>query len=521
MDEEFDEWYGEYGDIQNEELSAADRAWGEKQIIAKYQKWLGRTPSPGEYQDALSSLAALDAKLQDSSYTGSAEYQNNRTNSPENYTSPDGAWSSSPVTAPSARPVPAPATSPAPVTAPVAVPNVSAPVDTSGDAPGQETEVDAQSMDEGSPGEFSDSQEAADEAASSQDELIPEEDKQQYKDDIIAQYQRFLNRTPSDAEIAGDLMTYATYNAKMEDASFLNSDEYKSLQAELPANPTAGDEPSTWPEIDAQSMADGDTGESNTSNESEDEASFEGGSQFGDPGSAPPNTVFNPETGQYEAIAQQAAGAAGQPDIATEDDELLDAPEYLQYGSGENQPWSPDTSYLEDAPEFAAEAYQAPDDFSYQEFVAPTGQEALSNDPGYQFRLDQGRKALEASAAHKGTLRSGATLKGLMDYGQGAASQEYQNVYDRKKQSYDVNRANAAGAYATNLGKNYDAYGANYGRLKDQYYPKSQSWANRQKVLGDAADSKFKTQQDMYKRGSISAKDIYEGGHPYRLYNQQ
>ena len=104
MDEEFDEWYGEYGDIQNEELSAADRAWGEKQIIAKYQKWLGRTPSPGEYQDALSSLAALDAKLQDSSYTGSAEYQNNRTNSPENYTRPDGAWSSAPVTAPPFKP---------------------------------------------------------------------------------------------------------------------------------------------------------------------------------------------------------------------------------------------------------------------------------------------------------------------------------------------------------------------------------------------------------------------------------
>jgi hypothetical protein len=394
----------------------------------------------------------------------------------------------------------------------------------------------------------------ADEAASSQDELIPEEDKQQYKDDIIAQYQRFLNRTPSDAEIAGDLMTYATYNAKMEDASFLNSDAYKSLQAELPANPTAGDEPSTWQETDAQSMADATTGESNTYNESEDEASFEGGSQFGDPGSAPPNTVFNPETVQYEAIsesdpnfdptwggygtlntnpdgtktwvksdaseAEKAAGAAGQPDIATEDDELLDAPEYLQYGSGENQPWSPDTSYLEDAPEFAAEAYQAPDDFSYQEFVAPTGQEALSNDPGYQFRLDQGRKALEASAAHKGTLRSGATLKGLMDYGQGAASQEYKNVYDRKKQSYDVNRANAAGAYTTNLRKNYDAYGTNYGRLKDQYVPKSQSWVSRQKVLGGAADSKFKTQQEMYKRGSLSAKDIYAGGNPWAAYNK-
>lgn len=52
-------------------------------------------------------------------------------------------------------------------------------------------------------------------------------------------------------------------------------------------------------------------------------------------------------------------------------------------------------------------------------------------DPGYQFRLDQGTQALERSAAARGGLLSGGTLKDLTDYQQGAASQEYGNAYNR------------------------------------------------------------------------------------------
>ena len=52
-------------------------------------------------------------------------------------------------------------------------------------------------------------------------------------------------------------------------------------------------------------------------------------------------------------------------------------------------------------------------------------------DPGYAFRLSEGMKALERSAAARGGLLSGATLKGVQRYGQGLASQEYQNAFDR------------------------------------------------------------------------------------------
>ena len=59
-----------------------------------------------------------------------------------------------------------------------------------------------------------------------------------------------------------------------------------------------------------------------------------------------------------------------------------------------------------------------------------TGQDIYS-DPSYQFRLQQGQDAIQSSAAAKGGLLSGATLKALQGYGQDMASQEYQNAYNR------------------------------------------------------------------------------------------
>ena len=47
--------------------------------------------------------------------------------------------------------------------------------------------------------------------------------------------------------------------------------------------------------------------------------------------------------------------------------------------------------------------------------------------PGYQFRMDEGSKALDRSAASRGMLRSGAQQKALTAFGQGIASEEYGN----------------------------------------------------------------------------------------------
>jgi len=61
----------------------------------------------------------------------------------------------------------------------------------------------------------------------------------------------------------------------------------------------------------------------------------------------------------------------------------------------------------------------------------PFGMSQFQADPGYGFRMSEGMKALERSAAARGGLLSGATLKGIQRFGQDLASQEYQNAFNR------------------------------------------------------------------------------------------
>src|SRR5262249_43497620 len=63
----------------------------------------------------------------------------------------------------------------------------------------------------------------------------------------------------------------------------------------------------------------------------------------------------------------------------------------------------------------------------------------LQLDPGYQFRLDQGLKALQNSAAAKGGIFSGNTAQALNDYAQNSASNEYMNAYNRARDVFGTN----------------------------------------------------------------------------------
>ena len=64
------------------------------------------------------------------------------------------------------------------------------------------------------------------------------------------------------------------------------------------------------------------------------------------------------------------------------------------------------------------------------------------NDPGFQAREQLGQEALERSAAAKGTLLTGGTLKDTEQFAQDYASNEYANVYSRAlgeyQQAYNI-----------------------------------------------------------------------------------
>lgn len=82
-------------------------------------------------------------------------------------------------------------------------------------------------------------------------------------------------------------------------------------------------------------------------------------------------------------------------------------------------------------------------DYRYTPGAVPTlqGAELLAHDPGYQFRQDEARKALEASALARGTGMSGGTMSALQRQSQDLASQEYGQAWNRASQQAQMREA--------------------------------------------------------------------------------
>lgn len=71
------------------------------------------------------------------------------------------------------------------------------------------------------------------------------------------------------------------------------------------------------------------------------------------------------------------------------------------------------------------------------QFDAPQWQGVdMAQDPGVQYRMDQAQKAIQASAAARGGLLGGGTLRAINRESQNMASQEYGNAYNRASQDY-------------------------------------------------------------------------------------
>lgn len=117
----------------------------------------------------------------------------------------------------------------------------------------------------------------------------------------------------------------------------------------------------------------------------------------------------------------------------------------------------------------------------YQQGIQPGG--ALTRgftmadyqaDPGYNFRLKEGVKALDRSAAARGGLLGGNQMRGLTELGQNLGSQEYQNAYNRFVGEQGTQRNALAGlagigqTTANTMGASGAAYGQNVGGMIQQ-----------------------------------------------------
>ena len=101
-----------------------------------------------------------------------------------------------------------------------------------------------------------------------------------------------------------------------------------------------------------------------------------------------------------------------------------------------------------------------------------TGGDYLKELPGYQFRLSEGNRAVEATQSRRNMALSGAALKELSQYNQGFASTEYDKEFNRLMamtgmgKSADTSLANAV----MGLGENTAGVAKQYGADQATYY---------------------------------------------------
>lgn len=190
--------------------------------------------------------------------------------------------------------------------------------------------------------------------------------------------------------------------------------------------------------------------------------------------------------GATECVDQAEASRRNQLWIAANPGNQAEAPQ--QQGQAPAGPAPASKPNYGKAPMFTAPQFEWG-----EKWQAPTMEDAM-NDPGYQFRANEGRRALEQSAAARGLLGSGGTLKNIDAWGQNFAKQEYGDVFNRNLTGYNT-RFNTA----------KDIFDRFYTGKKDEYAPKLFEWQTN----AHAADLGFAQAWDNYWRSNLTAQDIW------------
>lgn len=131
--------------------------------------------------------------------------------------------------------------------------------------------------------------------------------------------------------------------------------------------------------------------------------------------------------------------------------------------------------------------------------------DVFEKDPGYQFRLDEGAKAVEGSAAARGGLLSGAAAKAMQKYGQGYASNEYANAYNRFTTDQSNLYSRAMGLQDVGM----RAAGAQGGNLMTQGQQAAQMFSNIGDVRASGIMGAANARASGYSNIGNTAMDIY------------
>jgi hypothetical protein len=144
----------------------------------------------------------------------------------------------------------------------------------------------------------------------------------------------------------------------------------------------------------------------------------------------------------------------------------------------------------------------------------------FQGDPGFQFRMGEGEKAIQRSAAARGGALGGATLKALARFGQDYASNEYDRAFSRAFNTFQTDQGNTfnrlsslagtgqqavnqlnsdAGQYGANAGQNILGTGNTLANLATQggnarasgYIGAGNAWQNALGTIGQGAQGAY------------------------------
>lgn len=161
-----------------------------------------------------------------------------------------------------------------------------------------------------------------------------------------------------------------------------------------------------------------------------------------------------------------------------------------------------DTAGLDAAVKSAKEQRSAGQEGSFGSLLKPFGMEDYQEDPGYQFRLQQGNQALDRMNSARGNFLSGGAIKQGLDFNSGLASQEYGNAYNRYNtdQSNIYNRLAGITGVGQTANSQVGAAGQNYANQASDY-------------LTQQANAKAAGQANMYgSLGNLFGGSQYGGG---------
>lgn len=119
----------------------------------------------------------------------------------------------------------------------------------------------------------------------------------------------------------------------------------------------------------------------------------------------------------------------------------------------------------------------------YGQPAADAAMATYQQSPGYQWQLGEGLRAVDAGAAAKGMLRSGATLKAEQAYGSGLAAQDFSSYYNRLFGLATQGQAAAAGTVSNT--------NALIGQANSGGAQEASIYGNAAKGVGTAANDLF------------------------------